>query len=223
MVGAFLLTLREGFEATLLVAIVLAYLSRIGHERGFREVWCGVGAAVLVSLATAGALFATAGALVGTAGAVFKVAAMWLAVGFLTYMVLWMRRQSRTVAQGLRYGVDAAIDKGGGLALAALCVRDGVTRRHRDGAIHVRRKSDLGAPRGRGRRRGRSRLRYRARLRGLRRGQTHKPGRVLQDHGGVAHRGGGWALGSWGGDFGDRGPYPGSLLSLVGLRRTCRS
>ncbi len=44
---------------------------------------------------------------------------MWLAVGFLTYMVLWMRRQSRTVAQGIRKGVDGAIEKGSVFALAA--------------------------------------------------------------------------------------------------------
>lgn len=120
MIGSFLVMLREGFEATLLVAIVLAYLTKIGHGKGFRGVWYGVGAAVLVSLAVAGVLFATANGLEGTAGALFKAGTMWLAVGFLTYMVLWMRRQSRTVAQGIRHGVDDAVEKGGMIALSAL-------------------------------------------------------------------------------------------------------
>ena len=120
MFGSFLVMLREGFEATLLVAIVLAYLSKTGHEKGFRAVWYGLGSAVLVSVAAAGALFATAGGLEGTAGALFKAGTMWLAVGFLTYMVLWMRRQSRTVARGIREGVDSAVEKGGVLALAGL-------------------------------------------------------------------------------------------------------
>jgi high-affinity iron transporter len=112
--------LREGFEATLLVAIVLAYLVKIGRREDFRQVWYGVGAAVVLSLFVAGALFTTASGLGGTAGMIFKSAAMWLAVAFLTYMVLWMRRQSRTVAQGIRRGVDSAVEKGSRLALATL-------------------------------------------------------------------------------------------------------
>lgn len=120
MLGSFLVMLREGFEATLLVAIVLAYLSKTGHGEGFRGVWLGVGAALLVSFGVAAALFVTASELGGTAAALFKVGTMWLAVGFLTYMVLWMRRQARTVAQGIRKGVDGALEKGSVFALAGL-------------------------------------------------------------------------------------------------------
>ena len=130
MFAAFVTLLREGFEATLLIAIVLAYLVKIGHKEDFRQVWYGVGAAVAVSLIAAGALFVTAGELEGTAEYVFEGTAMWVAVGFLTYMVLWMRRQSRTVAQGIRRGVDIAIEKGSRLALVSLVfvmvLREGV-------------------------------------------------------------------------------------------------
>jgi high-affinity iron transporter len=128
--GAFVTLLREGFEATLLVAIVLAYLVKIGRREDFRQVWYGVGAAVVVSLAVAAALFITAGGLEGTAEYVFEGTAMWVAVGFLTYMVLWMRRESRTVAQGIRRGVDSAVEKGTRLALISLVfvmvVREGI-------------------------------------------------------------------------------------------------
>jgi high-affinity iron transporter len=128
--GAFVTLLREGFEATLLVAIVLAYLVKIGRKDDFRQVWYGVGAAVAVSLVVAGALFVTAGELEGTAEYVFEGTAMWVAVGFLTYMVLWMRRESRTVAQGIRRGVDSAVEQGGQLALISLVfvmvVREGI-------------------------------------------------------------------------------------------------
>jgi high-affinity iron transporter len=128
--GAFITLLREGFEATLLVAIVLAYLVKIGRREDFRQVWYGVGAAVAVSLAVAAALFVTAGGLEGTAEYVFEGTAMWIAVGFLTYMVLWMRRESRTVAQGIRRGVDSAVEKGTQLALISLVfvmvVREGI-------------------------------------------------------------------------------------------------
>ena len=130
MFGAFVTLLREGFEATLLIAIVLAYLVKIERREDFRQVWYGVGAAVGVSLVVAGALFATAGELEGTAEYVFEGTAMWVAVGFLTYMVLWMRRESRTVAQGIRRGVDSAVETGGRLALTSLVfvmvVREGI-------------------------------------------------------------------------------------------------
>jgi high-affinity iron transporter len=128
--GAFVTLLREGFEATLLIAIVLAYLVKIGRREDFRQVWYGVGAAIAVSLIVAGALFLTAGELEGTAEYVFEGTAMWVAVGFLTYMVLWMRRESRTVAQGIRRGVDSAVEKGSQLALISLVfvmvVREGI-------------------------------------------------------------------------------------------------
>ncbi len=130
MFGAFVTLLREGFEATLLVAIVLAYLVKIGRREDFRQVWYGVGAAVAVSVIVAGALFVTAGELEGTAEYVFEGTAMWIAVGFLTYMVLWMRRESRTVAQGIRRGIDSAVEGGGRLALMSLVfvmvVREGI-------------------------------------------------------------------------------------------------
>jgi len=128
--GAFVTLLREGFEATLLVAIVLAYLVKIGRREDFRQVWYGVGAAVAVSLSVGAALFATAGGLEGTAEYIFEGTAMWVAVGFLTYMVLWMRRESRTVAQGIRRGVDSAVQTGTQLALISLVfvmvVREGI-------------------------------------------------------------------------------------------------
>jgi high-affinity iron transporter len=118
--GAFVTLLREGFEATLLIAIVLAYLVKIERREDFRQVWYGVGAAVAVSLIAAGALFMTAGELEGRAEYIFEGTAMWVAVGFLTYMVLWMRRESRTVAQGIRQSVDSAVEQSSRLALVSL-------------------------------------------------------------------------------------------------------
>jgi high-affinity iron transporter len=128
--GAFVTLLREGFEATILVAIVLTYLVKIGRKEDFRLVWYGVGAAVAVSLVVAGALFVTVGGLEGTAEYVFEGTAMWVAVGFLTYMVLWMRRESRTIGQSIRRGVDSAVERGTPLALVSvvfvMVVREGI-------------------------------------------------------------------------------------------------
>ncbi len=130
MFSSFVTLLREGFEVTLLVAIVLAYLVKIGRPESKRQVWYGVGAALLVSLVAGGTLFVTAGELEGRPEQIFEGTAMWVAVGFLTYMVLWMRRESRTVAHGIRRGIDSAVEQGGNLALVSLAfvmvLREGV-------------------------------------------------------------------------------------------------
>jgi high-affinity iron transporter len=130
MFSSFVTLLREGFEVTLLVAIVLAYLVKIERRESVRQVWYGVGAALLVSVAVGGTLFFTAGELEGRPEQIFEGTAMWVAVGFLTYMVLWMRRESRTVAQGIRRGIDSAVERGGSLALVSLVfvmvLREGV-------------------------------------------------------------------------------------------------
>ena len=120
MLAAFVVLLREGFEASLLVAIVLAYLTQIDHHKQRRQVWYGVGAAIAVSVVLAGFLFATVGELEGPAQKIFEACALFLAVGFLTYMVLWMRRESRALAGNIRREVDSAVGRGGGIALALL-------------------------------------------------------------------------------------------------------
>jgi high-affinity iron transporter len=120
VLAAFVVLLREGLEASLLVAIVLAYLTQIGHDKQRRQVWYGVGAAIAVSLVLGGFLFATVGELAGPAEKIFESCALFLAVGFLTYMVLWMRRESRALAGNIRREVDSAVGRGGGIALALL-------------------------------------------------------------------------------------------------------
>jgi len=130
VVAAFVVLFREGFEASLLVAIVLAYLVQIGHGKERRQVWYGVGVAIAVSLGLSGLLFATVGELAGPAEKIFQACALFLAVGFMTYMVLWMRRESRALAGNIRREVDSAVGRGGGLALASLVflmvLREGV-------------------------------------------------------------------------------------------------
>jgi high-affinity iron transporter len=130
MFSSFVTLLREGFEVTLLVAIVLAYLVKIERHEDIRQVWYGVGAALLVSLAVGGTLFATAGGLEGSSEQIFEGTAMWVAVGFLTYMILWMRRESRNVARSIRQGIDSAVERGSSLALVSLVfvmvLREGV-------------------------------------------------------------------------------------------------
>lgn len=128
--GAFLITLRETFEASLIIGLMLAFLKKTGAlETHGRAVWQGTAAAVLVSTIAAIILFATVGGLEGTAEILFEAVAMLTAAGVLTWMVFWMRRQARTMGSDLRNEVTAAIAGGGTLALATVAfvavVREG--------------------------------------------------------------------------------------------------
>ncbi|HSC92887.1 MAG TPA: FTR1 family protein [Gaiellaceae bacterium] len=128
--GAAVITLREGFEASLVVGIVLAFLARTGRRDRFVAVWAGALAAVAVSVAVGVALFAIGAELEGTAEAVFEGTAMVAAAALLTWMVFWMRRQARTIRRGLEAQVEAALVTGSavGLGLVAFVgvLREGV-------------------------------------------------------------------------------------------------
>lgn len=130
-ISALLLTLREGTEMALVVGIVLAYLGQVGARGARRWVWLGVGAAALVSLAFLGILNALDKEFEGSTEQLFEGTTMLLAAGFLTWMILWMSRNSRSLKGELHRGVTAALDRGGaagGLFLLVFfaVVREGV-------------------------------------------------------------------------------------------------
>jgi high-affinity iron transporter len=86
MVASFLITLREGLEAALIVGIVLSVLRKLGRAGRSRPVWLGVAGAVVVS-AIAGLAFSALGVAFGGRGeAVFEGIAMLLAAGVLTWV-----------------------------------------------------------------------------------------------------------------------------------------
>jgi high-affinity iron transporter len=111
--SALLLALREGIEMTLIVGIVLAYLAQTGTMRAARWVWGGALSAATVSLAFLGVLNALDKEFEGTTEQVFEGATMVLATGFLTWMILWMLRNSRYLKGELHRGVEAALARGG--------------------------------------------------------------------------------------------------------------
>ncbi len=120
MGAAFLITLREGIEAALLISIILAYLNAIGRRDRHGVVWAGVGGAVVLSLVVGGVIFAVAGGLSHTASEVFEGLASYLAVGVLTWMIFWMRRNSIRIKGELQERVDVALASGSALGLSAL-------------------------------------------------------------------------------------------------------
>jgi high-affinity iron transporter len=129
--GAFVITLREGFEAALIVGLILAYLSKTGQlERHRRAVWLGVLWGVLASTAIGAILFASAGELEGSSEALYEGTAMIVAAGVVTWMAFWMRRQAATIGGHLRAQVSESLRAGGGTALASVAfvgvAREGV-------------------------------------------------------------------------------------------------
>ncbi len=128
--GSGLVVLREGFEASLVVGIVLAFLRRSGRGDGVAAVWIGVASALLVSLAVGVTLFAVGAELEGTAEAIFEGSAAVAAASMLVWMVFWMRRQARTIRSDLEGRVRSALAQGSAVGLAAVAfvgvLREGV-------------------------------------------------------------------------------------------------
>jgi high-affinity iron transporter len=109
--------LREGFEASLIVGIVLAFLNRTGRRDGFVAVWTGALAALALSIAVGIGLFAVGAELEGRAEYVFEGITMLAAAALLTWMIFWMRRQARSIRKDLEGQVTSALATGSSLAL----------------------------------------------------------------------------------------------------------
>lgn len=129
MGAAFLITLREGLEAALIVSILLAYLKQLGRLELSRDIWWGVGAAILVSMVAGGIIFGVGAEFEGAAEEIFEGVISLVAAAVLTWMIFWMRNQSTRIKADLQGRVESAL-VGGGLALASLAfvvvVREGI-------------------------------------------------------------------------------------------------
>jgi high-affinity iron transporter len=129
-VGAtFVIALREGIEASLIVSILLAYLKKIERPDGRGAVWAGTLVAAAVSAGIGAVLFSIGAEFEGRPEQIFVGVVTLLAVAVLTWMIVWMRTQGGRMRAELHGRVDTAI-LGGGLALAAMAflavLREGV-------------------------------------------------------------------------------------------------
>ena len=106
MAYSLLITVREGLEAGLIIAIILSYLTRIDERRYWRHIWLGAALAFAGSLAAGIVLELTATSLSGQAMEAMEGSAM--------------KRQAASIGANLRQRVDLALRSGSALALALL-------------------------------------------------------------------------------------------------------
>lgn len=113
MLPTYLLSLREGLEAALIIGILLGALSKIRRTDLSPTLWLGTLSAIGVSILTAVLLTSFGMSLEFPAEAIFEGITMLIAAGILTWMIFWMSKQARFLKSELEAGVNKAVASAG--------------------------------------------------------------------------------------------------------------
>jgi high-affinity iron transporter len=113
MIPSFVLSLREGLEAALIIGIVLGALRKTGRTDLDHSLWLGVISASVLSLLTAFLLRGIGAELTGRAEEIFEGLTLLLAAGVLTWMIIWMSKQTRSMGASLESDVNRAVQHKG--------------------------------------------------------------------------------------------------------------
>lgn len=119
MLAPFLVMLREGVEAALIIGIIASYLKQIGRADMLPAVWLGILAAVALALFVGAGLQMVSAEFPQKQQELFEAVIGFIAVGVLTWMVFWMRRAARSIKGELHAGIDRAL-RGSTLALIGM-------------------------------------------------------------------------------------------------------
>jgi high-affinity iron transporter len=120
MLPTFVIGLREGLEASLIVGIIAAFLIQRGERRALRPMWLGVGAAVALCASVAIVLQVVGESLPLRQRAVMEGVLSLMAVAGVTYMIVWMRRHSRELKGQLEAHAAHALLTGSVVALVGM-------------------------------------------------------------------------------------------------------
>ena len=120
MIESFVIALREGIEAALIVGIILGYLKKVGAETLTKPIYYGVGLGVLASIGVAGIFLLLRVGFEGKYEQLFEGITMLVAAVILTTMILWMRNNSKTFSEDMREKVETALTKRQSYGLASL-------------------------------------------------------------------------------------------------------
>ena len=120
MLAPFLIMLREGLEAALIVGIIASYLRQTGRRQWLPAIWVGVFLAVALSLFAGAAIQLASAGFPQKTQELFEAVIGLVAVCVLTGMVFWMRRAARSIRAELHAGIDQALSHPGGAGTWAL-------------------------------------------------------------------------------------------------------
>jgi len=111
VLASFVIALREGIEASLIVGVLSAYLKKIQQTRYNKYIFYGLVLAIVSSIITAFGFEMLAGGFTGSNEEIFEGLASLIAVFVLTYMIFWMDRNSRQLKSELQEKIDIAISQ----------------------------------------------------------------------------------------------------------------
>jgi high-affinity iron transporter len=130
MLPTFVIGLREGVEAALIVGIIAAFLIQRGESKAIRSMWLGVGAAIALCFGAAVILNAVGESLDFKQREIMEGVLALIAVAGVTYMIVWMRRHSRELKGVLEENAAAALVAGSSIALIGMAffavIREGL-------------------------------------------------------------------------------------------------
>ncbi|WP_206812624.1 FTR1 family iron permease [Paradesulfitobacterium ferrireducens] len=130
MLAGILITIREGLEAFLVVGILLGYLTKINQQKYYKYVWLGSAAGMISSVVAAFIIQAAKIQFEGVASEIFEVTVAVIAISVLSYMVVWMQKQSKNIKGELQTKLDAALSDNQVWGIAVLAfvtiIREGI-------------------------------------------------------------------------------------------------
>jgi high-affinity iron transporter len=120
MIPTFVIALREGVEASLIVGIIAAFLVKEGRRDALRQMWIGVGIALVLCTAVAVILRVVGQDLPQQQQEGLETVIGLIAVSAVTYMIVWMRRHARGIKAALEGEAATALATGSTMALVAM-------------------------------------------------------------------------------------------------------